>query len=144
MDAICLIDPENEKRILKIGQYTEGSYGIAASTDGGLNWEAAVDFDGVSGGGDSGGTTTVVQGETIVKSETAPTSPAVDALWVDKASRRLKLWDGTEWVVIGYEPEETGPTEPPVPEEPTDPETPETGEGTETSPETEDTEGGGV
>ena len=143
-DAICLLDPENDKRILKIGQYTEGSYGIAASTDGGLNWEAAVDFDGVSGGGDSGGTTTVVQGETIVKSETAPTSPAVDALWVDKASRRLKLWDGTEWVVIGYEPEETGPTEPPVPEEPTDPETPETGEGTETSPETEDTEGGGV
>ena len=86
----------------------------------------------------------MVQGETIVKAEMAPKSPAVDAVWVDKASRRLKLWDGTEWVVIGYEPEETGPTEPPVPEEPTDPETPETGEGTETSPETEDTEGGGV
>ena len=86
----------------------------------------------------------MVQGETIVKSETAPTSPAMDALWVDKASRRLKLWDGTEWVVIGYEPEETGPTEPPEPEEPTDPETPETGEDTETSPDTEGTEGGGV
>ena len=71
-------------------------------------------------------------------------SPAVDALWVDKASRRLKLWDGTEWVVIGYEPEETGPTEPPEPEEPTDPEIPETGEDTETSPDTEGTEGGGV
>ena len=155
-DAICLIDPDNEKRVIKIGRYAEDSYGIAASTDGGLNWEAAVDFDGAAGGGGSGGTTTVVQGETIVKSETAPTSPAVDALWVDKASRRLKLWDGTKWIVIGYEPEETGPAGPQDPEEPVDPEaptgseesvnltTPETGDGTETSPDMEDTEGGGV
>ena len=101
----------------------------------------------------------MVQGETIVKSETAPASPAMDALWVDKASRRLKLWDGTKWVVIGYEPGETGPTEPPEPEEPTDPEEPaapenptdpenttdpETEEGTGAFPDLEDTEGGGA
>ena len=86
----------------------------------------------------------MVQGETIVKSETAPTSPAVDALWVDKASRRLKLWMGRSGLSSDMNRRKTGPTEPPVPEEPTDPETPETGEGTETSPETEDTEGGGV
>ena len=158
-DAISLIDPGNKKRLLKIGQYAEDRYGIAVSTDGGLNWETAVDFDGAAGGGGSGGTTTVVQGETIVKSETAPASPAMDALWVDKASRRLKLWDGTKWVVIGYEPGETGPTEPPEPEEPTDPEEPaapenptdpenttdpETEEGTGAFPDLEDTEGGGA
>ena len=73
-----------------------------------------MDFDGVAGGGE----TTVIQGETIPKSVVAPSEPEINDLWVDTGNRRLKLWNGEEWVVIGYEPEDTEPTEP---TEPTDP-----------------------
>ena len=62
----------------------------------------------------------------IPVSETAPETPAVDALWVDKKNLRLKLWDGEQWQMLGYEPEEPDPepTEPTEPTTPTDPETP--------------------
>ena len=62
----------------------------------------------------------------IPVSETAPETPAADALWVDKKNLRLKLWDGEQWQVLGYEPEEPDPepTEPTDPTTPTDPETP--------------------
>lgn len=62
----------------------------------------------------------------IPVSETAPETPAADALWVDKKSLRLKLWDGEQWQMLGYEPEEPDPepTEPTEPTTPTDPETP--------------------
>ena len=58
--------------------------------------------------------------------ETAPETPAVDALWVDKKNLRLKLWDGEQWQTLGYEPEEPDPepTEPTEPTTPTNPETP--------------------
>lgn len=107
-DAITIIDPSDKKRLMKIGQYVEGSCGIAVSTDGGTNWEAAVNFDGVSESG-SGSSTTIIQGESIVKSETAPASPAVDSLWIDKSMEpmRLKLWDGSNWRIVGYEAENT-------------------------------------
>lgn len=62
----------------------------------------------------------------IPVSETAPETPAADALWVDKKNLRLKLWDGEHWQMLGYEPEEPDPepTEPTEPTTPTDPETP--------------------
>lgn len=62
----------------------------------------------------------------IPVSETAPETPAADALWVDKKNLRLKLWDGEQWQMLGYEPEEPDPepTEPTEPTTPTDPETP--------------------
>lgn len=62
----------------------------------------------------------------IPVSETAPEPPAADALWVDKKNLRLKLWDGEQWQMLGYEPEEPDPepTEPTEPTTPTDPETP--------------------
>lgn len=62
----------------------------------------------------------------IPVSETAPETPAADALWVDKKNLRLKLWDGEQWRMLGYEPEEPDPepTEPTEPTVPTDPETP--------------------
>lgn len=62
----------------------------------------------------------------ILVSETAPETPAADALWVDKKNLRLKLWDGEQWQMLGYEPEEPDPepTEPTEPTTPTDPETP--------------------
>lgn len=62
----------------------------------------------------------------IPVSETAPETPAADALWVDKKNLRLKLWDGEQWQTVGYEPEEPDPepTEPTEPTTPTDPETP--------------------
>ena len=62
----------------------------------------------------------------IPVSETAPETPAADALWVDKKNLRLKLWDGEQWQTLGYEPEEPDPepTEPTEPTTPTDPETP--------------------
>lgn len=132
-DAITISDPSDKKRLLKIGQYLAGSYGIAVSKDGGTNWSVAVDFDGVSGGSSSGGGTTVVQGESIVKSETAPASPAVDSLWIDKSMKpmRLKLWDGSAWQIVGYEPPEDTDPDPTLPDsdapdesEPNKPETP--------------------
>ena len=62
----------------------------------------------------------------IPVSETAPETPAADALWVDKKNLRLKLWDGEQWQMLGYESEEPDPepTEPTEPTTPTDPETP--------------------
>lgn len=62
----------------------------------------------------------------IPVSETALETPAAEALWVDKKNLRLKLWDGEQWQMIGYEPEEPDPepTEPTEPTTPTDPETP--------------------
>ena len=62
----------------------------------------------------------------IPVSETAPETPAADALWVDKKNLRLKLWDGEQWQMLGDEPEEPDPepTEPTEPTTPTDPETP--------------------
>lgn len=62
----------------------------------------------------------------IPVSETAPETPVADALWVDKKNLRLKLWDGEQWQMLGYEPEEPDPepTEPTEPTTPTDPETP--------------------
>ena len=61
----------------------------------------------------------------IPVSETAPETPAADALWVDKKNLRLKLWDGKQWQMLGYEPEEPDP-EPTEPSTPTEPETPDT------------------
>lgn len=61
----------------------------------------------------------------ISVSETAPEEPQEDALWVDKSisPKRLKLWNGTDWEIVGYEPPEE--PEPPVdPETPVEPETP--------------------
>lgn len=62
----------------------------------------------------------------IPASETAPEAPKENALWVDKKNLRLKLWDGEQWQMLGYEPEEPDPepTEPTEPTTPTDPETP--------------------
>lgn len=117
-DAIVMADPRNEDRYIKIGQFREGDYGIAVSSDGGASWTTVLDFDGLKGGG-SGGTTVVYQ-ESIVKSGLAPNNPEENDLWVDTIEKRLKLWDGTEWVNIGYEPDDA---EPPDPEEP-DPEEP--------------------
>ena len=108
-----------------------------------------MDFKGAAQSG-SGGGTTVVQGETIVKSDIAPENPQMDALWIDKSMtpKRLKIWTGSEWEIVGYEPEpvepepvepEPDPTEPTEPEptkpEPTDPEPtdPDTGETTDTT-----------
>ena len=61
----------------------------------------------------------------IPVSETAPEEPGNDALWVDKKNLRLKLWDGENWQIVGYEPED-----PKDPEKPVEPEGPDnTGQG---------------
>ena len=67
----------------------------------------------------------------IAVSETAPEEPQQDALWIDKSMspKRLKLWNGTEWEIVGYEPPEepevpVDPETPVEPETPVDPETP--------------------
>lgn len=115
-DAIVMEDPEGGKKRIRIGQFREGEYGIAVSSDGGESWTAALDFDGFKGGG---GGTTVVEKDNIIRSGTAPASPKEDDLWVDTESKRLKLWDGKEWVVIGYEPSD--PESEPEPEPDPDP-----------------------
>lgn len=142
-EAITLSDPKNAKNLLKIGRYSEEGYGIAASQDCGNTWKVAVDFKGIAQSISEGGTT-VVQGETIVKSDIAPENPELDALWVDKSMNpmRLKIWTGTAWEIVGYEPETTEPEPDPEPVEPEptepDPEPtyPDTGE--TTAPDTEE------
>ena len=68
--------------------------------------------------------------DTITKAGLAPNNPSANDLWVDTIEKRLKLWNGTEWVNIGYEPTEPDPTDPDTPgggENPDDP----GGEGTD-------------
>lgn len=61
----------------------------------------------------------------IPVSEIAPEEPGNDALWVDKKNLRLKLWDGENWRIVGYESED-----PKEPEKPVEPEGPDnTGQG---------------
>lgn len=113
-DSIVLNNPENTGSIMKIGQYEDGKYGIAVSSDGGESWTEAVGFSGVTGSGETiNNYYTTVEGETINKSDAEPENPEDNQLWVDTANRRLKLWDGTEWVTIGYEPDETTVSENP-------------------------------
>ncbi|MBR3000563.1 MAG: phage tail protein, partial [Oscillospiraceae bacterium] len=112
-DAIIMV---NGAKQIKIGQYRNGDYGIAVSTDAGSTWTTAIDFDGMHGGG-----STIIYQDTITKAGLAPNNPGVNDLWVDTIENRLKLWNGTEWVNIGYEPTEPDPTEPIDPDDPTDP-----------------------
>lgn len=137
-DAIIMVDGAKQ---IKIGQYRNGDYGIAVSTDGGVTWQTAIDFDGLHGGGGE----TIIYQDTITKAELAPLNPSVNDLWVDTIENRLKIWNGTEWVNIGYEP-----TTPPDPDEggsegggddPTDPENPGTDDPTD--PENPSDDGGG-
>ena len=121
-DAIVMVDGAKQ---IKIGQYRSGDYGIAVSTDGGDTWSTAIDFDGLHGGG----VETIIYQDTITKAGLAPNNPSANDLWVDTIENRLKLWNGTEWVNIGYEPTEPDPTDPDTPggDNPDDP----GGEGTE-------------
>lgn len=120
-DAILMV---NGNKQIKIGQYRTGDYGIAVSTDAGTTWTTAIDFEGLHGGGGQ----TIIYQDTITKSGLAPTSPSVNDLWVDTIEHRLKLWNGTVWINIGYEPDVTpDPDEPPEGgEDPTNPENPDT------------------
>ena len=81
----------------------------------------------------------MVQGETIVKSDIAPENPELDALWIDKSMtpKRLKIWTGTAWEIVGYEPEEPEPDPEPVEPEP-DPEPTDPDAGETTDPDTEE------
>ena len=125
-DAIVMV---NGNKQIKIGQYRSGDYGIAVSTDAGATWETAIDFDGIHGGGGQ----TIINQDTITKSGLAPDNPSVNDLWVDTIENRLKLWNGTEWINIGYEPDV-----PPDPDEP-----PEGGGDDPSDSENPDTPGGG-
>ena len=136
-DAIVMVSGNKQ---IKIGQYRTGDYGIAVSTDAGATWTTAIDFDGLHGGGQ-----TIIYQDTITKSGLAPTSPSVNDLWVDTIEHRLKLWNGTEWINIGYEPDVTpDPDEPPEGggEDPSDPENHDTPGGGE-DPDAGDDPGGG-
>lgn len=111
-DAIVMVSPADTTKLIKIGQYLPDTYGIAVSSNGGETWTAAIDFTGVRGGGGS----TIIYQDTIAKQGLAPTSPSMNDLWVDTILHRLKMWDGTEWVNIGYEPpDDSTPTEPDEP-----------------------------
>ena len=101
-------------KLIKIGQYRAGDYGIAVSTDNGATWATAIDFDGLHGGSGQ----TIIYQDTITKAGLAPLNPSLNDLWVDTILKRLMLWNGTEWVNIGYEP--TTPTDPTDPEDPGD------------------------
>ena len=125
-DSIVMVSPTDATKLIKIGQYRTGDYGIAVSTDNGTTWTTIIDFDGLHGGGGGGGQTIIYQ-ESITKSAVEPANPSLNDLWVDTLNKRLKLWDGTEWVNIGYEPETpTTPDDSTEPDDPTptDPEDP--------------------
>lgn len=114
-DAILLTDPEDTTKQIKIGLYADGHYGIAATQDGGRTWEEGLGFEGVRLSEET------LQGlderygkEQITVSEEEPEAPESDALWIDKTMipKRLKLWNGTDWEIVGYEPPVTEPSEP--------------------------------
>ena len=50
-DAIVMKDPSDNNRLMKIGQYLPGAYGIAVSGTAGADWTPVIDFSGVRGGG---------------------------------------------------------------------------------------------
>lgn len=137
-DAIVMNSPDNVNSRIKIGQYSDGKYGIAVSSDGGLNWVEAVGFTGVNGGETVNNYYTTVEGERIEKGRTEPSDPAIDSLWIDTENKRLKLWDGAKWVVIGYEPVETTDPDNTEKTDPADPD--DTGETDTTDPENPETE----
>lgn len=113
-DAIVMVSPADNTKLIKIGQYLPDTYGIAVSSNSGETWTPAIDFTGVRGG-DGGGQTIIYQ-ESITKQELAPSNPSVNDLWIDTILHRLKMWDGAEWVNIGYEPpDDSTPTEPDEP-----------------------------
>ena len=113
-DAIVMVSPADTTKLIKIGQYLPDTYGIAVSSNGGETWTAAIDFTGVRGG--EGGGQTIIYQESITKQELAPSNPSVNDLWIDTILHRLKMWDGTEWINIGYEPPDD-----PTPIEPDEP-----------------------
>lgn len=113
-DAIVMVSPADNTKLIKIGQYLPDTYGIAVSSNSGETWTPAIDFTGVRGG-DGGGQTIIYQ-ESITKQELAPSNPSVNDLWIDTILHRLKMWDGTEWINIGYEPPDD-----PTPIEPDEP-----------------------
>ena len=113
-DAIVMVSPADNTKLIKIGQYLPDTYGIAVSSNSGEIWTPAIDFTGVRGG-DGGGQTIIYQ-ESITKQELAPSNPSVNDLWIDTILHRLKMWDGTEWINIGYEPPDD-----PTPIEPDEP-----------------------
>ena len=126
-DAILLTDPQDTKRMVKIGLYADGRYGIAVSSDGGMTWEESLGFEGVRLSEETLQNLDERYGkEQIMVSEKAPEAPKSDTLWIDKtiSPKRLKLWNGTDWEIVGYEPPVTEPSEPTEPEtEPTEPDT---------------------
>lgn len=127
-DADAIVMEENGK-LIKIGQYRTGDYGIAVSTDNGVTWTTIIDFDGLHGGGDGGGGgETIIYRDDITKSAIAPTNPDLNDLWVDTVMLRLRMWNGSEWVNIGYEPEEPEPDPDPDPDPTPDPDDPGEGE----------------
>jgi len=113
-DAIVMVSPADNTKLIKIGQYLPDTYGIAVSSNSGETWTPAIDFTGVRGG-DGGGQTIIYQ-ESITKQQLAPSNPSVNDLWIDTILHRLKMWDGTEWINIGYEPPDD-----PTPIEPDEP-----------------------
>ena len=121
-DSIVMVAPNDATKLIKIGQYRTGDYGIAVSTDSGTTWTTIVDFDGLHGGdGGGSGEQTIIYQDAIVKSPTAPTNPTLHDLWIDTILLRLRMWNGEEWVNIGYEPETPDPDEPVDPDPGDDP-----------------------
>ena len=143
-DAILLTDPQDTSRMVKIGLYADGRYGIAVSSDGGMTWEESLGFEGVRLSEETLQNLDERYGkEQITVSEKAPEAPKSDTLWIDKtiSPKRLKLWNGTDWEIVGYEPPVTEPSEPTDPSEPgtdtgTEPTEPDTDTGTDTDADT--------
>lgn len=146
-DAILLTDPQDTKRMVKIGLYADGRYGIAVSADGGATWEEGLGFDGVKLSEATLQAFDERYGKAqVTVSEEAPSEPKEDTLWIDKTMnpKRLKLWNGTDWEIVGYEPPVTEPSEPSEPNEPgtdigTEPTEPETDTGIDTGENTDTT-----
>lgn len=120
-DAILLADPQDTNRMVKIGLYADGLYGIAVSADGGTTWEEGLGFEGVKLSEATLQAFDERYGKAqITVSEEAPSEPEEDTLWIDKTMnpKRLKLWNGTDWETVGYEPPVTEPSEPTDPSKP--------------------------
>lgn len=117
-DYIVAIDPTNANKQIRFGLYDGSSMGIGYTTDGGVTWQNAIGFNGVTlaaGSVSTSNLSTELQNDlqdmadsiadlsdatTIYYSRTAPTDPADGDIWYDLANSKIKRYSGSAWVDI--------------------------------------------
>lgn len=97
-ENICAINPENTNQQIRFGLYDGKNYGIGFTKDGGMSWQNAIGFNGISLSV-SGYTKNFIQPD-------EPIAENVGDIWtqVGEASSNSQpttyMWDGSKWNLI--------------------------------------------